>query len=48
MRTIFGLRLLRFKMTWKSKGDTVPGHYRYDERGLTFKWFSSSRRRISA
>jgi hypothetical protein len=39
MRTLFELRLGRVLVRWKSRGQTVPGHYKYDESGWTMKLF---------
>lgn len=44
MRTIFELRLLRLRIRWLSRGETVPGHYLWDDRGLTIRLLPKRKR----
>lgn len=44
MRTIFELRILRLRVRWMSRGETVPGHYLWNDRGLSVRFLPKRKR----
>lgn len=47
MREAFGLRVGRMRLTYWTKGETHPGHHRWDERGLRLHFLPRRRRSVA-